>query len=79
MKLIPLFVLAALVITGCGSGAFDARRNEAEVMYRVPAYPARYSDDDSRVMYVQPSYRTIPGECDELIDSGNGYYYCDRD
>jgi hypothetical protein len=28
---------------------------------------------------VQPSYRAIPSECDELIDSGNGYYYCDRD
>ena len=78
MKLIPMFVLAALVITGCGSGAFDARRNEAEVMYRVPAYPSRYSDD-SKVVNVQPSYRTIPGECETLIDSGNGYYYCDSD
>jgi len=60
------------------SDAIEARRNEAEVMYRVPSYPPPYADNNDRVD-VQPSYRAIPSECDELIDSGNGYYYCDGD
>ena len=86
MKLISPLVLsfAAIAITACSSDAIEARRNEAEVMYRVPSYPppsypSRYADDHDRVVYVQPSSRAIPSECDELIDSGNGYYYCDRD
>ena len=80
MKLTPLLALflTGTVLAGCSSDAIEARRNEAEVMYRVPAYPPRYDDTD-RVMYVQPSYRAVPAECDELIDSGNGYYYCERD
>ena len=81
MKLISQIVLsfAAIAITACSSDAIEARRNEAEVMYRVPSYPPRYAADNDRVMYVQPSYRAIPADCDEPIDSGNGYYYCDRD
>jgi hypothetical protein len=81
MRLISRLVLsfAAIAITACSSDAIEARRNEAEVMYRVPSYPPRYADNNDRVVYVQPSYRAIPSECDELIDSGNGYYYCDRD
>jgi len=80
MKLISPLVLsfAAIAITACSSDAIEARRNEAEVMYRVPSYPPPYADNNDRVD-VQPSYRAIPSECDELIDSGNGYYYCDGD
>ncbi|WP_119301403.1 hypothetical protein [Dongia deserti] len=81
MRLLPLFtlLLAGTAVVGC-SGAHDALRNEAEVMYRVPAYGAtadRYDDDE--VVYVRPSYRAVPAACDDLIYGGDGYYYCDPD
>lgn len=84
MKLLPVLTLflVGTTIVGCGSGAHDALRNEAEVMYRVPAYPAtaeRHDVDDDKVLPVRPSYRVVPTECDDLIYGGNGYYYCAPD
>jgi len=85
MRLLPLLtlLLTGTVLAGCSSDAYDARRNEAEVMYHVPAYPAtaeRHYVDDDDVTYVQPAYRVVPADdCDELVYGGDGYYYCEGD
>ena len=84
LLLTPLVMTAALA--GCGSGVHDALDNEAETMYRVPAYPstAERRSSDEEAVYVRPAYRpveyqAVPADCDELIYGGDGYYYCNSD